>query len=155
MIKEAIGDGWVGDLSQLTKLVPLGNDKAFRDRVRQAKRTAKANFAEWLQTSTGQIVDPDTIFDSQIKRIHEYKRQLLNALHVIVLYNRIRQNPEVRSAAADRVFRRQGGTRLRAGQADHQVHQQRGRDDRRRPGHARQAQASSSFPITTSALPSG
>jgi len=94
VIKEAIGDGWVGDLSQLTRLAPLGNDKAFRDRVRQAKRTAKANFAKWLQTSTGQVVEPDTIFDSQIKRIHEYKRQLLNALHVIVLYNRIRQDPK-------------------------------------------------------------
>jgi glycogen phosphorylase len=94
VIKEAIGDGWIGDLSQLARLAPLGNDKAFRDRVRQAKRTAKANFAHWLQTSTGQVVDPDTIFDSQIKRIHEYKRQLLNALHVIVLYNRLRHDPK-------------------------------------------------------------
>ncbi len=94
VIKQAIGDGWIGDLSQLAKLAPLGNDKSFRDRVRQAKHTAKVSFAKWLQGTTGQTVDPDTIFDSQIKRIHEYKRQLLNALHVIVLYNRLRHDPK-------------------------------------------------------------
>ena len=92
-ITEAIGDGWVTDLGQLSKLKPLADDKAFRDAFRKAKRDAKSHFADWLKSTSGQIVDPDTIFDCQIKRIHEYKRQLLNALRIVVLYNRLRDNP--------------------------------------------------------------
>jgi starch phosphorylase len=95
VITDAIGDGWVADLSQLEKLKPLADDKAFRAAVRKAKREAKTRFAEWLKSATGQSVDPDTIFDTQIKRIHEYKRQLLNALHIVVLYNRLRANPKL------------------------------------------------------------
>jgi starch phosphorylase len=94
-ITEAIGDDWVTDLGQLGKLKPLAEDKAFRDAFRKAVHEAKSHFADWLKTSTGQIVDPNTIFDCQIKRIHEYKRQLLNALRIIVLYNRLRQNPDL------------------------------------------------------------
>jgi glycogen phosphorylase len=93
LITEAIGDGWVTDLEQLRKLVPLAEDAAFRDGFRRARRAAKARFATWLKSTTGQVVDPETIFDSQIKRIHEYKRQLLNMLHVLVIYNRLRENP--------------------------------------------------------------
>ena len=89
----AIGDDWVADLSQLEKILPLADDAPFRDAFRRAQRAAKARFADWLRAATGQVVDPDTIFDSQIKRIHEYKRQLLNVLHVLVLYNRLRENP--------------------------------------------------------------
>jgi starch phosphorylase len=92
-ITEAIGDGWITDMSQLEKLKPLADDKSFRDAVRRAKREAKTRFADWLKRDGGPIVDPDTLFDTQIKRIHEYKRQLLNVLHVIVLYNRLRANP--------------------------------------------------------------
>jgi glycogen phosphorylase len=95
LINDAIGDGWVCDLAQLKKIVPLADDPSFRDGFRRAKRAAKARFATWLQTTTGLIVDPDTIFDSQVKRIHEYKRQLLNILHVIILYNRLRDNPKL------------------------------------------------------------
>jgi starch phosphorylase len=97
-ITEAIGDGWVTDLSQLSHLKPLADDKAFGDRVKQAKRDAKAQFVDWLKSSLGQTVNPDTIFDCQIKRIHEYKRQLLNALRVVVLYNRLRQDPNFEMA---------------------------------------------------------
>ena len=93
LITEAIGDGWVTDLDRLRKLVPLAEDPAFRDGFRRTHRAAKARFAAWLKSTTGQTVDPDTIFDSQIKRIHEYKRQLLNVLHILVLYNRLRENP--------------------------------------------------------------
>jgi glycogen phosphorylase len=92
-ITDAIGDDWVTDLSQLSKLKPLADDKAFRDALHRAKRDAKSHFANWLKFTSGQIVDPDTIFDCQIKRIHEYKRQLLNALRIVVLYNRLRDNP--------------------------------------------------------------
>ena len=95
MITEAIGDGWVTDLSQLRRLLPLADDAAFRDRFREAKQAAKERFADWLKATTGQVVDPQSIFDSQIKRIHEYKRQLLNVLHVVVLYNRLRANPNL------------------------------------------------------------
>jgi starch phosphorylase len=101
-ITEAIGDSWITDLSQLQKLTPLAQDKSFRSAVRQAKREAKTKFAAWLKSATGQIVDPETIFDTQIKRIHEYKRQLLNALHVVILYNRLRQSPKL--AAPSRTF---------------------------------------------------
>jgi glycogen phosphorylase len=92
-ITEAIGDGWVMDLGQLSKLRPLAADKAFRDAFRRAARQTKMRFADWLKSSSGQTIDPDTMFDCQIKRIHEYKRQLLNTLRIIVLYNRLRENP--------------------------------------------------------------
>jgi starch phosphorylase len=94
-ITDAIGDGWRTDLSQLSKLKPLAGDKGLRDNFRKAKREAKSSFADWLKRTAGQTVDPDTIFDCQIKRIHEYKRQLLNALRVVVLYNRLRENPNL------------------------------------------------------------
>src|SRR6266850_2234879 len=93
LITEAIGDGWVTDLGQLGRLKPLADDRGFRDAVRAAKRAAKSAFAAWLRSTSGQIVDPDTIFDCQVKRIHEYKRQLLNTLRIVVLYNRLRENP--------------------------------------------------------------
>jgi glycogen phosphorylase len=97
-ITEAIGDGWITDLSELSKLAPLADDRGFREAVLTAKREAKSRFAEWLQATSGVIVDPDTIFDSQVKRIHEYKRQLLNGLRVVVLYDRLRQNPGLEMA---------------------------------------------------------
>ncbi|HZN45008.1 MAG TPA: glycogen/starch/alpha-glucan phosphorylase [Nitrospiraceae bacterium] len=97
-ITEAIGDGWVTDLGQLTKLKELADDKSFRGAVRKAKREAKSQFAQWLKTTSRQTVDPDTIFDCQVKRIHEYKRQLLNALRIVVLYNRLRENPSLKMA---------------------------------------------------------
>ncbi len=95
VITDAIGDGWITDLSQLARLKPLANDSSFQDAFRKAKREAKTQFVDWLKAATGEVVDPDTMFDSQIKRIHEYKRQLLNALHIVVLYNRLRANPRL------------------------------------------------------------
>jgi glycogen phosphorylase len=94
-ISEAIGEGWITNLAELQKLGPLAGDRGFRDSVRRAKRQAKARFVEWLRSSSGVTVDPDSIFDSQVKRIHEYKRQLLNALRIVVLYDRLRQNPRL------------------------------------------------------------
>ncbi len=93
LITAAIGDDWVTDLALLRQLLPLADDIGFREQFRRAKREAKAAFANWLKTTSGHIVDPDSIFDSQIKRIHEYKRQLLNVLHIIILYNRLRLDP--------------------------------------------------------------
>jgi glycogen phosphorylase len=94
-ITDAIGDRWVTDLDELRKLHPLADDVGFREDFLEAKRAAKLRFVEWLKTACGETVDPETIFDCQIKRIHEYKRQLLNALRIIVLYNRLRANPNL------------------------------------------------------------
>jgi len=94
-ITEAIGDGWITDLSQLSNLKPLAEDASFQEAFSKATREAKSQFADWLRKSFNQVVDPDSIFDSQVKRIHEYKRQLLNALRIIVLYNRLRENPKL------------------------------------------------------------
>ncbi len=90
-ITEAIGDGWITDLAQLSKLKPLAADRGFRDAFRKATREGKEQFATGSRAQSGQTVDPDSIFDCQIKRIHEYKRQLLNALRIVVLYNRLRR----------------------------------------------------------------
>jgi starch phosphorylase len=92
-ITETIGDGWISDLHELKKLKALVGERGFRDEFQAAKRDAKLRLTDWLKATSGQDVDPDTIFDSQVKRIHEYKRQLLNALRIVVLYNRLRDNP--------------------------------------------------------------
>ena len=94
-ISDAIGDGWATDLSQLGKLKPLADDKSLGQAFLKAKREAKLRFIDWLKQATGETVDPDNIFDCQIKRIHEYKRQLLNALRIVVLYHRLRNNPNL------------------------------------------------------------
>lgn len=95
IITEAIGDGWITDLSQLRRLEPMAGEAGLRNSFNQAKHHAKCQFADWLRWTSGCVVDPETIFDCQIKRIHEYKRQLLNALRIVVLYNRLRENPDV------------------------------------------------------------
>jgi starch phosphorylase len=95
VITSAIGEKWITDLSELRDLKPLAADSAFRQAFLAAKRETKIRFADWLKSTSGQIVDPDTIFDSHIKRIHEYKRQLLNALRIIIIYNRLRENPNL------------------------------------------------------------
>ena len=92
-ISRAIGDEWITDLEVLRKLRPLAADRRFRGEFLEAKREAKVQFADWLKTTSGVVVDPDTIFDCHVKRIHEYKRQLLNVLRIVVLYNRLRQQP--------------------------------------------------------------
>jgi starch phosphorylase len=92
-ITEAISDKWITDLSQLSRLKGLATDAGLQKTFHAAKHAAKVRFANWLKTTTGQVIDPLSIFDSQIKRIHEYKRQLLNALRIIVCYNRLRENP--------------------------------------------------------------
>jgi len=94
-IDEAVGRAWRTDLSELARLKPLAEDRALRDAIRRAKREAKAQFVTWLALATGQVVDPDSIFDCQIKRIHEYKRQLLNALRIVIAYDRLRKNPDL------------------------------------------------------------
>jgi glycogen phosphorylase len=92
-ITDAIGDKWITDLGELSRLKPLAEDSSFRSAVLQAQHECKCQFADWLKSCWGVVVDPHHIFDSQVKRIHEYKRQLLNGLRIVVLYNRLRENP--------------------------------------------------------------
>ena len=94
-ITDAIGDSWIKDLSQLKQLKGLADDPGFQDAFLKTKREAKSQFVNWLERTTGQTINPDSIFDAQIKRIHEYKRQMLNALRIVVIYNRLRENPNL------------------------------------------------------------
>jgi glycogen phosphorylase len=94
-ITKAIGEKWITDLSELRNIKALAGDPSFQEAFHASKREAKVRFADWLKATSGQMVDPETIFDCQIKRIHEYKRQLLNALRIIVCYNRLRENPSL------------------------------------------------------------
>jgi glycogen phosphorylase len=95
VITDAIGDGWITDLDRLRELAPLATDPVLQGAFRRAKLEAKNRLAAWVRATTGQVLDPETIVDAQVKRIHEYKRQLLNALRIIVLYNRLRENPKL------------------------------------------------------------
>jgi glycogen phosphorylase len=97
-VTEAIGDDWIADLAELSRLKPLADNTGFRDAISDAKLQAKTSFANWLKAVSGVVVDPVSIFDCQVKRIHEYKRQLLNALRIVVLYNRLRENPSLEIA---------------------------------------------------------
>ena len=94
-ISDGIGERWITNLSELRALRALADDSGFRNAFLVSKRDAKVRFANWLKSTSGAKVDPDTVFDSQIKRIHEYKRQLLNALRIVVVYNRLRANPSM------------------------------------------------------------
>ncbi len=91
LISEHIGDSWVTRLEQLRKLVPYADDEAFRQRWREIKLVNKQRLADMVERDCGVTVATSALFDVQVKRIHEYKRQLLNALHVIHLYNRIKR----------------------------------------------------------------
>jgi len=94
-ITSRIGKGWITDLSQLRKLAELADDAGFQAEFRAVKRANKEYLARLTKERLGLNINPDSMFDVQVKRIHEYKRQLLNLLHVITLYNRIRANPSL------------------------------------------------------------
>jgi starch phosphorylase len=94
LITEAIGSAWITDLDQLARLKSLADDAGFLDKFVRVKRENKRLCAAWFKMKFGFSVDAETIFDCHIKRIHEYKRQLLNALRIVVLYNRLRDNPQ-------------------------------------------------------------
>jgi starch phosphorylase len=94
-ISEAIGDGWVRNLHELRRLEPLIEDSDFRAQWRAIKRANKAALATIIRDSTGVQVNPDAMFDVQVKRIHEYKRQHLNILHVVALYHRLKTEPNL------------------------------------------------------------
>ena len=93
LITEAIGDGWMDDADQLARLKDYTNDASFLERFAASKRTNKERLAAYIQRETGVVLDPDSIFDAQVKRFHAYKRQHLNVLKVLDLYNRIISDP--------------------------------------------------------------
>ena len=93
LIGEAIGDSWIRNLDELIKLEPLADDAAFRQRWHAIKHASKVDFAAFVKQRNGLVIDPQSLFDVQVKRIHEYKRQHLNILHVIALYHRLRSDP--------------------------------------------------------------
>ena len=93
LISENIGDGFYKDLSQLEKLVPLADDADFRKKFMAIKKANKTALADYFKATMGIEINPDSIYDIQVKRLHEYKRQLLNILHVMSLYNKLKVNP--------------------------------------------------------------
>lgn len=95
LLDRTVGDGWLKDLGKLRGLEPFVDDSSFREQWRDIKRTNKARLANFIHDTTGVELNPQWIFDIQVKRIHEYKRQHLNVLHIIALYYRLKQNPEL------------------------------------------------------------
>ena len=95
LLDSVLGKGWVKDLERLRELEPLAEEGDFRAHWRDIKRHNKRMLAHYLREKTGVSTDPDSLFDVQVKRIHEYKRQHLNVLHIVALYNRIKQNPNL------------------------------------------------------------
>ncbi len=93
LITRTLGEGWLNDLGLLRRLEPLADNAGFQDEWRNIKRANKCEFAALVRERTGITVNPDSIFDVQVKRIHEYKRQHLNVLHIISLYRRIKSDP--------------------------------------------------------------
>jgi starch phosphorylase len=104
LISSRIGEGWVTDLDQLKKLIPLSNDREFQEQWIEVKRANKSVLAEYISRKNRIMVSPDTMFDCHTKRIHEYKRQLLNVLHVITRYNRLKANPDANVAPRTVIF---------------------------------------------------
>ena len=95
LISSRIGEEWITDLSQLRKLEEFVEDEAFLEELMRVKHTNKLRLAAEIEKETGVVVDPDSIFDVQVKRLHEYKRQLMLVLYIITIYNRLRKNPEL------------------------------------------------------------
>lgn len=93
LISETIGDGWITELTELEKLLPYVEDETFRRRFMEIKKANKVALANYIKETKGIDINPDSIFDIQVKRLHEYKRQLLNVLHIIGLYNQLKMNP--------------------------------------------------------------
>ena len=90
----AIGDGWVRDLEQLRQIETFSRDSGFRREWRFIKRSVKEDLATYVRRTTGIAIDPESLFDVQVKRIHEYKRQHLKVLHIVALYHRIKSDPD-------------------------------------------------------------
>ncbi len=95
LLHDTIGDGWIKDASKLKKLEKFKNDSAVLERLEKVKYENKLRLAEYIRTSNGVVVNPDSIFDIQAKRLHEYKRQLLNAMNILDTYYTLKENPSL------------------------------------------------------------
>ena len=104
LLDDTLGEAWVTDLSRLKALEARAEDRGFREQWRRVKRTNKEVLARYIREHTGVVVDPAALFDIQVKRIHEYKRQHLNALHIVTLYNRLRSDPRLDAAPRCCIF---------------------------------------------------
>ena len=104
LLEETIGDGFKNDASELKKLEKFVDDKTVQAAAAKVKRENKANFANYLQKATGQVIDPDSIFDCQVKRMHEYKRQHLNALNIAAEYLYLKNNPNAEFTPKTYIF---------------------------------------------------
>ena len=104
LLEETIGDGFKTDASELKKLEKFVDDKTVQAAAAKVKRENKANFANYLQKATGQVIDPDSIFDCQVKRMHEYKRQHLNALNIAAQYLYLKNNPNAEFTPKTYIF---------------------------------------------------
>ena len=93
LITKTIGNGWITELTELEKLLPYAEDKAFQKEFMEIKKHNKIALAQYIKEKKGIEINPDSIFDIQVKRLHEYKRQLLNVFHIIGLYNQLKNNP--------------------------------------------------------------
>jgi starch phosphorylase len=104
LITGRIGEGWLRDLAQLRKLEPLAGDAEFQKQWRETKLTAKRDLAALIQQRAGVAVNPESLFDIQAKRLHEYKRQHLNVLHILTLYLRLQRDPQADVPARTFIF---------------------------------------------------
>jgi starch phosphorylase len=104
LITRHLGDDWIKDLDQLQKLEPLAENREFRQAWREVKLQNKQHLAKLIRERVGVEIDPQSLFDVQVKRLHEYKRQHLNILHVITLYNRLRANPQLETPPRTVIF---------------------------------------------------
>lgn len=104
LLDDTVGPGWLTDLRKLRELEPMADDPGFGTQWRAVKRANKARLADYIHANTGVELNPDWMFDIQVKRIHEYKRQHLNVLHIATLYHRLKQNPDLQIAPRAFVF---------------------------------------------------
>jgi glycogen phosphorylase len=104
LVTQKIGDNWIKQLHDLQKLEACVKDVGFRNEFQKIKQANKQESAGYIRKQTSIVINPDTIFDIHVKRLHEYKRQHLNVLHIITLYNRIKQNHDVEIVPSTFIF---------------------------------------------------
>ncbi len=95
LITDTIGDRWITDLGELDRLTPYAKDASFKEKFMQIKRDNKVYMSNYIRGLMGISIDPDSMFDIQVKRLHEYKRQLLNVINILDMYNQIKMNPAI------------------------------------------------------------
>ena len=142
LITSKIGDRWIADLEdELERIEPFAVDPAFQREWQAIKAENKHALAGFIKERTGIVVDPQSLFDIQVKRLHEYKRQHLNVLYAITLYNQLKRGSDARRNAAHGDLWRQSRSRIPYGQADHQADQFRRRGHQSRSQGLRSAQS--------------